>query len=366
MSDPGGSSRGPKAAGADLSPTDRAAILAQLRSAQSALQSGPREEDPRQTHARAIAQERAEALSAAAERDGSPAAPTVPRSSRLDAFASADPDSSAPASSDGSRSRQQRRAGERQQTKRGRTKASSSSERSKAKPSAHARSVSVRRRVQRITKRRQQTRDALIADVESKGGTGYSPAEIPGKVRPIHRQIERDETGARARAALASWPRRLNGFKRLVLEAAGGFDLENERPDTHIRFRRIVAFAHSIVMLSRGTKRQGFARVAAGFSRGALAQLSINLDTGEPCTVSYVFATSHAGDRYAIDDCGPMTALRRSGALLFDQPPAWASDPRFLGIPKPRRVDGELVMVRNALNLYWISARPRPPTTPLA
>lgn len=235
--------------------------------------------------------------------------------------------------------------------------------RSRRVRSAAARSVDVQRRSKRrrMTARRKKTRDELIADVESKGGLGYRPAEIPGHVRPMHRLIDLDVTGARAKAAIASWPRRLRGFRRIVVEAALGLDVERSDDFTDVRSRRIIAYANTLVMLSHGTPRHGFAKVVEGYSRGALAQLSVNLDTGMPCTVSYIFATSHDASRTGIDDCGPMTVLRRSGALLADQPPEWASNPKFLGIPKPRMVNGVRVMVRNALNVYWISARYHPP-----
>lgn len=238
---------------------------------------------------------------------------------------------------------------------------------------------------------RDAKRAERIADAESKGAIGFRPEELPIELQAIQHAMERDHTGGRARAAIASWPRRLNAYRKRVLWIACGMEPGNERPAdlSDVRSRRIIGYAHSIYLLSRKTTRRGFSHVVKGYSCGALAQLSVNLDTGKPCTPSYVFATSHDAARRLIlhkdgeeipisdeqllklpadaivtgrDECGPMTALRRGHALLFDQPPEHASEPQYLGIPKKRIVQGREVFVRNALNVYWLRRSSRPPS----
>ncbi len=254
-----------------------------------------------------------------------------------------------------------------------------------------------------LSQARRENHARRVADAQGRGAVGWSPEQIPIEVQGTHRAIELDHTGARARAALESFPRRLRSYRRAIERIALGMDTHTIRDGnlvaipprpadfSDIRSRRIIAYAYSIFLLSRTTTRRGFSRVVKGYSRGALASLSINAHDGVPCTIEYIFATSHDAVRRLFkhehgeaipitprelaklerdtvvtgrDDCGPMVALDRGGALLFNQPPAHDSEPEYLGIPKPRMVAGVLTLVRNALNVYWLrkGPPPRPPS----
>lgn len=162
-------------------------------------------------------------------------------------------------------------------------------------------------------------RRRFLAELARRGARQCAPRELATRLWRCTASIMR---GGRGRVAehVGDWLATLPPeYSRRVRRAATA---DGTRSLAHIVARETVAIAWVWFVLAEPTRRRGFAAVLGGVPRGTVAALLTNAQTGEPYSVSYLYATSWGNDRAGFYDCGPAVALRRVGAVYVEQPPA--------------------------------------------
>lgn len=184
----------------------------------------------------------------------------------------------------------------------------------------------------------------------NRGVPSFAPEDLSREAYAIAARTERGGASARDRLAML----RRASAQRVRWAALAYMPDENgvmrpTRSWSHPMARRIVAVFAVIEHESRHTKRRGMHLLLEGFARGSLCSAFRNHQTGEPVSISTLYATSFDADRKGPWDCGAVTALHRSGALVKHQPPASTAPTQYVG--KGR--DGS----PRALNQYWLTER---------
>lgn len=200
-----------------------------------------------------------------------------------------------------------------------------------------------------LAAKRERRREAFLARLRARGGEGCetAPRDWTQRVWTVCRSLEHDLSGRIARNVVLGMPRTLAlALRRAALEPVRGADgvWRPSRGYSSVIARSRIAFGWALYVSGVRTHKAGFARVAAGFSRGMLGALFRNPQTGEPYALSYLSASSCSSSG---EGCGPLEALERAGFLARKQPPPSlrAKFPAYFG---PSGY---------GFNTYWFAAR---------
>lgn len=183
-----------------------------------------------------------------------------------------------------------------------------------------------------------------------RGVPHFAPEDYSREAFAIVARTERGPASARDRLAMLrrASAQRVRWAALAYLPDEHGV-MRPTRTWAHPMARRIVACFAAMEHEARHTRRRGMHLLLEGFARGSLRALFRNAQTGEPVSLSTLYATSFDRERTGPWHCGAVVALHRAGALVRHQPPASTAPAQYVG--KGR--DG----APRALNQYWFTER---------
>lgn len=206
-----------------------------------------------------------------------------------------------------------------------------------------------RRRARRVpdAPHERKGRAKFLAAVARGSAPDFRPEDWSDRAYQLAGAMFEDKSGREAWRRLAEVPsniaRKLRRAAFAICEREGELTRGRESLK-HVRARRIVALGIVLYREAIDTRRRGMGRVLGGRSRGNIASLFRNPQTGEHYHVNTFFSVDchGTGDPF---DCGDVEALEAAGVLYREQPPiecvprAWVGPS---GYP---------------LNLYWFTER---------
>lgn len=190
-------------------------------------------------------------------------------------------------------------------------------------------------------------RAKFLASVARSSAPDFRPGDWSDRAYELAGAMFNDKSGREAWRRLAELPRNLARKIRRAAFAIAERDgeLSRERASLrHVRARRIVALGIVLYREAIDTRRRGMGRVLGGRSRGNVAALFRNPQTGEHYHINTFFSVDchGTGDPF---DCGDVEALEAAGAIYREQPPIGCVPRAWVG---PSGYP---------LNLYWFSER---------
>lgn len=190
-------------------------------------------------------------------------------------------------------------------------------------------------------------RAKFLASVARSSAPDFRPGDWSDRAYQLAGAMFDDKSGREAWRRLAEIPRNVAGKIRRAALAIAERDGELSRGREslrHVRARRIVALAIVLYREATETRRRGMGRVLGGRSRGNIAALFRNPQTGEHYHVNTFFSVDCHGSGEPFD-CGDVEALEVAGVLYREQPPIGCVPRAWVG---PSGYP---------LNLYWFTER---------